>query len=65
MKLTAFKVKENMERAIPQCIVGWIALLLHFMKDIEWSGMTLTKVLIRLKGSLAEMPKMLAEITYA
>jgi len=36
MKLTVPKVKENMERAIPQCMIGWIALLRHFMKDIEW-----------------------------
>jgi hypothetical protein len=36
MKLTVLKVNENVARAIPQCIVGWIALLLHFMKDIEW-----------------------------
>jgi hypothetical protein len=36
MKLTVLKVKENMERVTPQCIIGWIALLLHFMKDIEW-----------------------------
>jgi hypothetical protein len=65
IKHTATKVGENTERASLGYILGWTALLLHFTKNTEWSGMILIEPLIRLEGFLGEMLTRLAETTYA